>query len=222
MTCPTPGADVVSRDSKRRLASRHASEKNRMRASQKDGKKSRVQSSRSPLHFKLNARPAGAVSATGENNKFDDERDPGSLTVARRATAESASADGRDGVRVRPAARGGARGTARCAQSRPARAREKRSPPQLPDHALSPSTSPLPEQVARWPSCGASSGTRSTRSRCPIRRRTPRSRVCCATRAPESCGFSRKSRGRPRRHRAKMPRPRSSRATRRTRSRISS
>ena len=62
-------------------------------------------------------------------------------------------------------------------------AREKRSPPQLPDHALPPSTSPLPAQVARWPSCGASSGTRSTRSRCPIRRRTPRSRAFAAPRA---------------------------------------
>lgn len=143
----------------------------------------------------------------------------------RRARART-DAYGRDGVRVRPAARGGARGTARCAQSRPARAREKRSPPQLPDHALPPSTSPLPAQVARWPSCGASSGTRSTRSRCPIRRRTPRSRVCCATRAPESCGFSSNSRGPPRSHRrAKAPRSRrprrTSRVTRRRRSRVS-
>lgn len=200
---------------------------------QRSSKKS-LCSPNSVAHFKLTRGQPVPIyyEASAMGNKATNSTTRGTSSHSRshgarprRARART-DAYGRDGVRVRPAARGGARGTARCAQSRPARAREKRSPPQLPDHALPPSTSPLPAQVARWPSCGASSGTRSTRSRCPIRRRTPRSRVCCATRAPESCGFSSNSRGPPRSHRrAKAPRSRrprrTSRVTRRRRSRVS-
>lgn len=222
MTCPTPGADVVSRDSKRRLASRHAREKNRMRASQKDEKNLACSPPQSS-HFKLNAgqavesaRRAKTTNSTTRGTRRHSRSHGARPRRARPRTDAMAS----ESDPLRAVALEGRRG----ARSHEPLAREKNaSPPQLPDNALPPSASPLPAQDARWPSCGTSSGTRTTRSGCPIRRRTPRSRVCCVTRAPESCGFSRKSRGRPRRHRAKMPRPRSnSRATRRTRSRISS
>ena len=147
---------------------------------------------------KTDARPTGRVSATKQQNKFVERERP---RVTHGRTARDRGERERERTRWRPSLTRCARWRSRDSEVRAVttrpRAREKHSPPQLPHHAPPPSISPLSAQVARWPTCGTSLETRNTRSRSPIRRRTPRSRDCCATRAPESCGFSSNSRNPP-------------------------